>query len=125
MMKRENLIVQRKAARPVAPRRHCGRLVRAIVLLMLASTVSVGAAKAANYPERPVHIIVSAAAGGGTDTLARLFGMKLAAKWGQPVIVENRPGASATIGTNYVAQAAPDGYTLMLIGNPLTVPKDF
>jgi tripartite-type tricarboxylate transporter receptor subunit TctC len=68
---------------------------------------------AANYPNRMVRIIVSAPPGGGPDLVARLIADKLQQRWGQPVVVENRPGAGGNIGTGDVAAAEPDGYTLL------------
>ena len=72
------------------------------------------AAQAQAWPARPVHIIVPFTAGSATDILARTFGQKLSETWGQPVIVDNRPGAGGTIGAALVAKAAPDGYTLLV-----------
>jgi len=66
------------------------------------------------YPNRPVHVIVPFTAGSATDILARTFGQKLSEMWGQPVVVDNRPGAGGTIGAGIVAKAAPDGYTLLV-----------
>ena len=68
---------------------------------------------AATYPDRPIHILVGYAAGGGVDLVARLLSEPMKAALGQPVIVENRTGASAMIASNVVAKAAPDGYTLL------------
>jgi tripartite-type tricarboxylate transporter receptor subunit TctC len=68
---------------------------------------------AANYPERAIRIIVSVPAGGGVDTVTRLIGQKLQQRLGQPVVVENRAGAAGNIGAEVVANAAPDGYTLL------------
>jgi len=70
------------------------------------------------YPSRPIKLIVPYAAGGLADLLARMVGEKLAAKWGQPVIVEARPGASGNIGAEAVARAEPDGYTLLVTPPP-------
>jgi tripartite-type tricarboxylate transporter receptor subunit TctC len=70
-------------------------------------------AMARDFPVRQVQLVVPYAAGGAVDTAARLFALKLAADWGQPVIVENRAGGSTTIAAKQVAQANPDGYTLL------------
>lgn len=70
---------------------------------------------AQHFPSRTVRMIVPSAAGGGFDVLARILSPKLSELWAQPVIVENRPGANFTIGTNHVAKSAPDGYTLLFV----------
>lgn len=77
---------------------------------------------AADYPNRPVHLIVGYSAGGGSDLTTRLVGKALSEKWHQPVIVENKPGADGTIGAAFVAQAAPDGYTLIMVTGSHTFP---
>jgi tripartite-type tricarboxylate transporter receptor subunit TctC len=69
---------------------------------------------AADYPNRPVRLVVPYPPGGGNDTLARLFGQKLTDRWNQQVVIDNRPGAGTTIGAQLVARAAADGYTLLL-----------
>jgi tripartite-type tricarboxylate transporter receptor subunit TctC len=72
-------------------------------------------AKAQTYPSRPIHITVTVSAGSGPDTIARIVGQGLSDRLGQPFIVENRPGAAANIGIEYVVRATPDGYALLLI----------
>jgi tripartite-type tricarboxylate transporter receptor subunit TctC len=74
------------------------------------------------FPSRAVRIVVSFTAGGTTDIIARLIGQQLAERWGQPVVIDNRPGAGGNIGTDHVAKSPPDGYTL-LVGSvgPLAV----
>lgn len=85
-----------------------------------------GGATQAAYPERPVHILLGFAPGGGTDFMARLVAKKLTEKWGQAVIVENRPGAAGTISEDVVAHSAPDGYTIAWITNTHTSsPSEF
>jgi tripartite-type tricarboxylate transporter receptor subunit TctC len=71
-------------------------------------------ASAADYPDHAIKMIVPFAAGGGTDVLARIVAQNLNSKWGQPVVVENQPGASGAIGTRAVMKAPPDGYTLLM-----------
>lgn len=78
-------------------------------------------AQAQAYPARPVRLIVPYPPGGGTDTVARPLAQKLTESLGQPVIVDNRPGASEIIGTELVARAAPDGYTLLLTTNAFAI----
>ena len=74
----------------------------------------------ADYPERPIKIVVPFAAGAGTDAVARFTAQRLEAQLQQPVIVENRVGASGAIGTQFVAAAAADGYTLLFVASPFT-----
>lgn len=76
-------------------------------------------AQAGAYPARPVRIIVSSAAGGASDTVARLAAERLALRWKQSVIVENRTGGAAVIATEMLARATPDGHTLALLGSTL------
>lgn len=90
------------------------RYARGLLAAVIANLSLAGAAPAQTYPTRPVTLIVPFPAGGTTDVLARTLGQDLAKRLGQPVIVENRPGAGATLGADYVARAAPDGYTLLM-----------
>ena len=76
-----------------------------------------GRASAQGWPERPVHMVVGYGAGGGTDIIARIIAEPLAARLGQPVVVENKPGAGGTIAARQVAGAAPDGHTLFMMNN--------
>jgi tripartite-type tricarboxylate transporter receptor subunit TctC len=85
-----------------------------IAALALAFGALASPAAAADYPDHAIRMIVPFAAGGGTDVLARLIAQNLNSKWGQPVIVENQPGASGAIGTRAAMKAAPDGYTLLM-----------
>jgi tripartite-type tricarboxylate transporter receptor subunit TctC len=75
------------------------------------------AAHAADYPAKPITLIVPFPAGSGTDAVGRIFGAELGNILGQQVVVENKPGANATIAANYVARAKPDGYTLFVTTN--------
>jgi tripartite-type tricarboxylate transporter receptor subunit TctC len=83
-------------------------------ILVVISILCAGAAAAQDYPSRPIRIVVPYAAGGGTDAVARLTATRLSAALGQPVVVENKPGASANIGTDFVAKSPADGYTILV-----------
>ena len=84
------------------------------VLAALIGTCT-AAAHAQEYPVKPIRIIVPFGAGSATDVLARTIGPKMTELWGQPVIVENRPGAGSVVGTAIAAKAPPDGYTLLVV----------
>jgi tripartite-type tricarboxylate transporter receptor subunit TctC len=91
------------------------RALTAATLLGLAVQLLLpGASGAADYPVRPIRLLVGASAGGTTDTMARAIAEPLAARFGQPVLVENRPGAGGNLAAEAVARAAPDGYTLLV-----------
>ena len=93
-----------------ASRRQIWRCAIGAVALPLASRL----AAAPNYPTRPVHVVVTVPAGGSPDIVARLLGQGLSERLAQPFVIENRPGASANIGTEFVVRAAPDGHTLLV-----------
>ena len=92
----------------------------ALVAIISVASSAWGQTPAASYPERPVKIVVPFAPGAGTDAMGRLMAQKLGEALGATFVVENRAGASGAIGTQYVAQAAPDGYTLLLVASPFT-----
>ena len=71
-------------------------------------------ASAQSYPVKPIRLVVPYAAGGATDSYARLYSRKFTESWGQSVVVDNRPGAGGNLGAAVVAKSAPDGYTLLL-----------
>jgi tripartite-type tricarboxylate transporter receptor subunit TctC len=81
----------------------------------------------APYPAKPIKIVVPFPAGGTSDVLARLIGQKMTEAWGQPVVIDNKPGSSGNLGADMVAKAAPDGYTLVLmdVGNLVISPALF
>lgn len=85
-----------------------------LTIAAIAALAFAAAAHAQDYPTQPVRFVVPYAAGGGTDAMARFFAKGLEARLGQPFIVENRAGSGTTLGANFVAKSAPDGYTLLL-----------
>ena len=89
---------------------------RPIHAFVAAAALSAFAATAGaqTYPNKPIRVIVPYAAGGTSDILARQIGPKITEAWGQPVIVENKPGANGNVGADFVAKSAPDGYTMLL-----------
>jgi tripartite-type tricarboxylate transporter receptor subunit TctC len=104
-----------------------GRLWMAALAVVLATTAGVALAEPA-FPSKPVHIFVPYAAGGAVDVLTRTLGDVVSKQWGQPVVVENRPGAGGVIASQAVATSAPDGYTLIMVAsghatNPFLYPK--
>jgi len=91
-----------------------------MLVLPFAMAVATGLAHAA-YPEHVIKIVAPYSAGGSSDLIARIIGDQLGAELGQPVVVENKPGAGSMLGTAYVAQSKPDGYTLLLADVPFTI----
>jgi tripartite-type tricarboxylate transporter receptor subunit TctC len=90
------------------------RIIR-VAIIALFSALAVAPARAQEaYPTRPIHIVVPFPAGGPSDVLTRLMGDRMSADLGQPIVVDNRPGANTVIGAQLVAKAAPDGYTLLM-----------
>jgi len=96
------------------------RSLLAALAVSLGASLLPGSALSQAYPTKPVKIVVPYAAGGAVDTLARIIGAQLSKQMGEPVIVENKPGASANLGAEFVAHADPDGYTVLLGANGLT-----
>ena len=90
----------------------------AILSCLLAAAATV---QAQSFPNKAVRLVVPFAAGGSTDIIGRTVGQKLSEMWGQPVVVDNRPGGSTVIGTDAVAKSAPDGHTLLITPAPFTI----
>jgi tripartite-type tricarboxylate transporter receptor subunit TctC len=101
-----------------------------ILFSALAAVTFCGSAQAQTpvvYPSKPLKIVVPFPAGGTSDVLARILGQKMTESWGQPVVIENKPGSSGNLGADLVAKAAPDGYTFVLmdVGNLVISPALF
>jgi tripartite-type tricarboxylate transporter receptor subunit TctC len=99
------------------------QIVAASLIAALAFTTSlhVGAQGAAAYPGKPIRIVVPFPPGAFNDTLGRLLAQRLQEVWGQPALVENKPGAGSLVGTEFVAKAPADGYTLLIVALPFSV----
>jgi tripartite-type tricarboxylate transporter receptor subunit TctC len=85
-----------------------------LLTAFFSAIVAISPAVQAQYPGKPIRIVVPFAAGGTSDILARAIGPKITEAWGQPVVVENRTGANGNVGADFVAKSAPDGYTMLL-----------
>jgi tripartite-type tricarboxylate transporter receptor subunit TctC len=96
-------------------------MIKTGVFLAAALVLTSPSVRAQTYPSRQITLIIPFAVGGSNDIIGRTIGKKLAEVWGQPVIVENRPGAGGMIGTSTVAAAPPDGYTLLLVSSTFTI----
>jgi tripartite-type tricarboxylate transporter receptor subunit TctC len=92
--------------------------------LCLVAALAAPLLHAEDFPSRPVHVLVPFPPGGGTDALARIMGPYLSKAWDQPVIVENKPGASGHIGADYVAGSPADGYMLLMSSTASLTPKN-
>ena len=108
--------------KPTINRRSFSRMV---ACTLAAGAVLPRAAFAQNYPVRPITIVLPFAAGSGTDTVTRLITTQLSKELGQPVIVDNKPGANGTLAASAVARAAPDGYTLLVTPNTTITSAPF
>jgi tripartite-type tricarboxylate transporter receptor subunit TctC len=99
------------------------RIIGLIGLFATAAAAIAGPARpaAADYPTRPIILVVPYPAGGGNDVIARLVAAKMSASLGQPMVIENRPGAGSTIGTRDVARSTPDGYTILIATSSLAI----
>lgn len=110
-------------------RRHHMAFLRTLATLFAAAALSIAGPAAAqspgSYPSKPIRIVVPFPAGGPSDVLARLIGQKLNAKWGQPVVVDNRAGGNTIIAADLVAKAPADGYTLLLTTDNTLVMNQF
>jgi tripartite-type tricarboxylate transporter receptor subunit TctC len=102
---------------------------RSVLAVSLAGLAPAAWSQATPFPSRPVRIVPFGTAGGPIDTLARVYGEKLSARWGQPTVVEPRPGASGILAADFVAKAAPDGHTVLMtlplthVNNHILQPK--
>jgi tripartite-type tricarboxylate transporter receptor subunit TctC len=96
-------------------------VLKTTAFLTAALVLTSAAVRAQTYPSRQITLVVPFAVGGSNDMVGRAIGKKLTEAWGQPVIVENRPGAGGMIGTSAVAAAPPDGYTLLLVSSTFTI----
>jgi tripartite-type tricarboxylate transporter receptor subunit TctC len=114
---------------PTRPRGRLASVARAALRIALLTAAATAHAQstppastgAGDWPSHPIRVVVPYSAGGGTDILARLIGVRLGQKLGQAVIIDNKPGAATAVGSENVARAAPDGYTVLMTSGTLTV----
>jgi tripartite-type tricarboxylate transporter receptor subunit TctC len=126
MMKEECGMMNEEQQRPVVRRSRSSFIVHRSSLILLGASIllpgsSIAAAADVNYPVRPIRIIVPQSPGASTDLTARLIAQKLGETFRQTVIVDNRPGSSGIAGSEIVARAAPDGYTLMVVASSFSI----
>ena len=93
----------------------------AVALAVVALPLAASAQAPANWPTKPIRMVVPFAAGGTTDVVARMVGQKLAALWGQSVLIDNRAGAGGNVGADMVAKAPNDGYTILMASGSITI----
>ena len=98
-------------------RRHCTRTLTLTLSLLLAGASMAGPAAAQAWPTKPIRIVLQFPPGGATDSVARILAQSMSTTLGQPVLVENRPGADGAIAGDFVARAEPDGHTFFLASN--------
>src|SRR3954462_10543074 len=96
------------------------RRICAIIALAAAAFITPAAAQT-THPTNPIRIVVSFPPGGGVELLARIVGGMVCETWGQPLVIDHRPGGSATLGPEIVARSAPDGHTLVLVTTTFTM----
>src|SRR6185503_11409245 len=92
-------------------------MIRSLLVLALGVLIAGPSVQAQPWPQKPVRVIVPFAPGGASDLMPRVVGEKLSPMWGQPVVIENRPGAAGNIGMEAGAKSPPDGYTLLAAPN--------
>jgi tripartite-type tricarboxylate transporter receptor subunit TctC len=97
-----------------------GLFIAFVIGILSVNTSQLFAQSSVSYPDKPITIVVPYPPGGFNDTLGRIVGKKLSDAWGVNVVVENKPGAGTTIGTNFVARSAPDGYTILVAQFPFS-----
>src|SRR5438067_1684932 len=94
------------------------------VLTAIAAATSFALPACAEYPDRPITMVITNAAGGGTDIFGRMLAKELSVLTNQPVVVENRTGAGALIGTRYVSKSPPDGYRILFVTNSVAIDQN-